>query len=79
MSIRLLREAKELHFTSVDETEQVVLWDKWHATKKGTVMGLSDDRNFVIRAVTFDDQGTYTVLNALNRKTAIYFLKVISK
>lgn len=63
----------------MDETEQDVLWTKWHATKKGTVTGLSDDRNFVIRSVTFDDQGTYTVLSALNRKTSIYLLKVISK
>lgn len=79
LSIRLSMEAAELHFTSVDETEQYVIWAKSHATKKGTVTGMSGERNFIIRSVTFDDQGMYTVMNALNRKTSIYLLKVISK
>ncbi|KAK3554057.1 hypothetical protein QTP70_019172 [Hemibagrus guttatus] len=79
LSIRLSSGAEKLQFTSADELEQEVYWSKSSKAKRGVVTGRSDDRNFVIHSVTFDDEGTYTVLNYWNKKSSIYYLKVITK
>ncbi|MCI4376160.1 hypothetical protein PGIGA_G00185010 [Pangasianodon gigas] len=79
LSIRLSMGAEKLQFTSVDETDQHVLWSRFSITKRGTVTGRDGNRKFIIRSLTFDDQGIYTVLNLWNRKMSIHLLKVTTK
>lgn len=79
LSIRLSSGAEKLQFTSADELEQDVYWSKSSKAKRGVVTGRNDDRKFVIHSVTFDDEGTYTVINYWNSKSSIHYLKVISK
>lgn len=79
LSIRLPSGAEKLQFTYMDEIEQEILWSRSTKAKRGVVTGRNDDRKFVIASVTFNDEGTYTVLNFWNRKSSICFLKVVSK
>ncbi|XP_046725911.1 uncharacterized protein LOC124399185 [Silurus meridionalis] len=79
LSIKLALGAEKLEFTSVDETEKLVLWSRFSQTKKGVVKGKEHDRTFNIQSVTYADQGTYTVLNIWNSKISIYLLKVATK
>lgn len=79
LSIRLSAGADKLQFTSVDETEHDVLWSRTNKNIKGVVSGRDTERKFVIPSITFDDEGTYTVLNSRNRLMSIHLLKVKSK
>ncbi|XP_058238029.1 uncharacterized protein LOC131347700 isoform X2 [Hemibagrus wyckioides] len=79
LSIRLSSGAEKLQFTSADEREQEVYWSRSSKAKRGVVTGRNDDRKFVIHSVTFDDEGTYTVMNYWNSKSSIHYLKVITK
>ncbi|XP_047668594.1 uncharacterized protein LOC113642464 isoform X3 [Tachysurus fulvidraco] len=79
LSIRLSSGAEKLQFTYLNEREQEILWSKSTKAKRGVVTGRNDDRKFVIASVTFNDEGTYSVLNIWNRKLSIHYLKVITK
>lgn len=76
LSIRLSVGSEKLQFTSVNETKQDVLWSRFSAPKRGIVTGklMSNYRKFIIRSITFDNQGTYR-----NIKMCIHLLKVICK
>lgn len=67
-----------LEFTSADETQHYTVWSKF-IIKRGSVIGVGDDRRFVISSVNFDDQGTYTQKNFWNKVTATTKLKVLPK
>ncbi|KAG7333805.1 hypothetical protein KOW79_002212 [Hemibagrus wyckioides] len=79
LSIRLPAEAYKLEFMSVDRSETEVLWTRFSITKKGIVLGSNSNKEFVLRSVTFEDQGTYTLFNHWNQKLSIHLLKVVAK
>lgn len=79
LSIRLPTEAHKLEFMSVDGSETEVLWSRFSITKKGIVLGSNSNKEFVLRSVTFEDQGTYTLFNLWSQKLSIHLLKVVGK
>ncbi|XP_060782370.1 wu:fc21g02 isoform X2 [Neoarius graeffei] len=78
-TIKLPVGSEKLTFISADSSQKNVLWDKYVGAKRGSVTGRDDDKKFTIRSVTFEDEGTYSVLNFWDKKAAIYLLKIIPK
>lgn len=81
LSIKLPTEAHKLHFISANESREEVLWSNqiFSITKRGNVVGSGNDKIFVLRSVTFDDQGTYTLINLWSQKISIHLLNVVGK
>ncbi|XP_060782372.1 uncharacterized protein LOC132889659 isoform X2 [Neoarius graeffei] len=68
---------KKLEFNSVNEVQS----DTWPRCSEGprkSIKGSDYERQFIIKPVTFDDQGNYTRWNYRNHMSSIYKLEVVS-
>lgn len=78
LSINLPIWFKKLEFSSVNKV-QSVLWPSCELNTKKYVKGSGYERDYIIRPVTFDDEGTYTRWNYKNKESSIYKLDVVCK
>uniref|UniRef100_A0AAY5EN75 Immunoglobulin V-set domain-containing protein n=1 Tax=Electrophorus electricus TaxID=8005 RepID=A0AAY5EN75_ELEEL len=60
LSFKLLKEAQSLEFSALNGKVQYTIWSSSVKPKKGQVTGWGNDKRFIIKSVTFDDQGNYT-------------------
>ncbi|KAK7161503.1 hypothetical protein R3I94_004249 [Phoxinus phoxinus] len=82
LSLDLPERTKRLEFTSADEKDQFTIWEHkslslWPSKpSKGQVNSASQGWSFTIRHVTFDDEGTYTLVNSFGSTISSYTVKV---
>ncbi|XP_039545995.1 uncharacterized protein LOC120491999 isoform X1 [Pimephales promelas] len=69
-----------LDFTSADERDKFTIWEhrglSLSKPSKGQVNNASNGWSFIIRHVTFDDEGTYTLRNHFGATISSYTVKV---
>ncbi|XP_059408556.1 uncharacterized protein LOC132142594 isoform X2 [Carassius carassius] len=81
LTLDLPERTQRLEFVNANETERFTIWN--HATNslrpsKGYVTSVGKDWTFRIQRVTFDDEGTYTLLNHFGATISSYIVKVKS-
>ncbi|KAI4881222.1 hypothetical protein NFI96_033458 [Prochilodus magdalenae] len=76
LSIKLPNQATTLELTPQDESIKKIIWPSSVRLQRGQIRGTGADRRFVISAVNFDDQGTYTVLNNMDQAYFVTKVKV---
>ncbi|XP_016323654.1 uncharacterized protein LOC107674241 isoform X1 [Sinocyclocheilus anshuiensis] len=82
LTLDLPERTQRLEFVSADESEQFTIWD--HKTisfrpsnpSKGHVSSVGKGWTFRIQRVTFDDEGSYTLLNHFGSTISSYIVKV---
>lgn len=85
LTLDLPERTKRLHFATADETDQFTIWEHkgishWPSKpSKGQVTSASNGWTFRIPHVTFDDEGTYTLLNDFGATISSYTVKVDSE
>ncbi|XP_051994123.1 uncharacterized protein LOC127652111 [Xyrauchen texanus] len=84
LTLDLPERTETLEFTSADEQEHSVIWEKKLFTlrnkpTKGQVLKANDGWTYIIKHVTFDDEGTYTLRNYWSSVVSSYTLKVDTK
>ncbi|XP_051557874.1 uncharacterized protein LOC127443380 [Myxocyprinus asiaticus] len=84
LTLNLPERTEKLEFTSADETEHSVIWEKklftlLNKATKGQVFSANDGWTYKIKHVTFDDEGTYTLRNYWSSVISSYTLKVDTK
>ncbi|CAM4482480.1 unnamed protein product [Leuciscus chuanchicus] len=73
---------ERLEFTSADERDHFTIWEHrslsfgYNKPSKGQVNSASNGWSFIIRQVTFDDEGTYTLRNNFGSTISSYTVKV---
>uniref|UniRef100_A0A9J8DB17 Uncharacterized protein n=1 Tax=Cyprinus carpio carpio TaxID=630221 RepID=A0A9J8DB17_CYPCA len=82
LTLDLPERTQRLKFVSADESDKFTIWEHKSSSlspskpSKGQVSSASNGWTFRIQHVTFDDQGTYTLLNQSGSTIASYILKV---
>ncbi|RXN20023.1 proline-rich receptor kinase [Labeo rohita] len=83
LSLKVPERTKKLEFASADENEQYTVWERKlfsflpsKASKGEIRKGYSKSRRFIIRHVTFDDEGTYTLYNYFGSAITTYIVRV---
>ncbi|XP_051560005.1 uncharacterized protein wu:fc21g02 isoform X2 [Myxocyprinus asiaticus] len=84
LTLDLPERTEKLEFTSADEQEHSIIWEKkaftlWNKPTKGQVFSANDGWTYIIKHVTFDDEGTYTLRNYWSSVVSSYTLKVDSE
>lgn len=83
MTLDLPERTNKLEFSSADEQLQDTLWKRGifltGKASRGVVTSVNNGYTFKIYHVTFDDEGTYTLLNSFNHVISTYTVKVESK
>ncbi|XP_072533308.1 uncharacterized protein [Salminus brasiliensis] len=79
LNIHLLSQIDSLGFTSVDKSQNYIIWSSSVHPKRGAVKGSGFDRNFIINSVNFEDQGDYTQSNNVSKVICVTKVKVVSK
>uniref|UniRef100_A0A8C2KSJ1 Wu:fc21g02 n=1 Tax=Cyprinus carpio TaxID=7962 RepID=A0A8C2KSJ1_CYPCA len=81
LTLDLPERTQRLKFVSADESDKFTIWEHKSSSlspskpSKGQVSSASNGWTFRIQHVTFDDQGTYTLLNQSGSTIASYILK----
>uniref|UniRef100_A0A8C2GT70 Wu:fc21g02 n=1 Tax=Cyprinus carpio TaxID=7962 RepID=A0A8C2GT70_CYPCA len=81
LTLDLPERTQRLKFVSADESDKFTIWEHKSSSlspskpSKGQVSSTRNGWTFRIQHVTFDDQGTYTLLNQSGSTIASYILK----
>ncbi|XP_072532812.1 uncharacterized protein [Salminus brasiliensis] len=78
LNIYLLSKIDSLGFTSVDKSQNYIIWSSSVHPKRGAVKGSGFDRNFIINSVNFEDQGDYTQSNNVRKVICVTKVKVVT-
>ncbi|KAF5900674.1 DNA-directed RNA polymerase II subunit RPB1-like isoform X2, partial [Clarias magur] len=79
LGIMLSSVTQKLEFTSTKNLQSIIIWSGSSQAKKGEVVKSGEEKRFIIKSVTFDDQGNYTEWNFWDKVTTIHLVKVTSK
>ncbi|KAK2852386.1 hypothetical protein Q7C36_007587 [Tachysurus vachellii] len=79
LSITMMSVTDKLEFTSVNKEQSYIIWSRNAQPKKGKVISSGEENHFVIKSVTFDDQGNYTQWNLWGKVGSVHLVKVLSK
>ncbi|XP_052437738.1 uncharacterized protein LOC127974671 [Carassius gibelio] len=81
LTLDLPERTRSLEFLNANETERFTIWNQASNSvraSKGYVTSMGKDWTFRIQRVTFDDEGTYTLLNHFGATISSYIVKVNS-
>ncbi|KAG7333804.1 hypothetical protein KOW79_002211 [Hemibagrus wyckioides] len=79
LSIMMMSVTEKLEFTPVNKQQSNMIWSRNVKPIKGEVISSGEEKRFIIKSVTFDDQGNYTEWNFWANVASVHVVKVLSK
>lgn len=79
LSIMMMSVTEKLEFTPVNKQQPNIIWSRNVKAIKGEVISSGEEKRFIIKSVTFDDQGNYTEWNLWANVASVHVVKVLCK